>query len=346
MQPEPPPAVSVVVPCFNERGHIEACVRSLLAQQAPPGGFEVIVVDGLSTDGTRDILAKIAREDARLRVADNPRQKTACAMNLGIRLARGARIAIVGAHNRYAPDYLLRSWEKAQATGAENVGGAMMCEAIGWVQRAIAAAHHSGFSVGGARWHRPDYEGPADTVFGGFYQAEVFDRIGYFDEELVRNQDDELNLRLTRAGGVIWQSPTIQSWYRPRASLAALFRQYMQYGYWKVRVIQKHRLPASVRHLVPGAFVASVVFGALLAPFSAPAFWLWLALLVSYLVLSLGASLAVAARNGWSLFPILPVVFACYHFGYGYGFLRGMLDFLVLKRVGRAQFSRSTRGAP
>lgn len=230
-------------------------MRSILAQHRPPGDFEIIVADGMSEDGTAEILGRLAQENPRLRVIDNPSQTTPCGMNIGIREAQGDYIAIMGAHNRYAPDYLCESVKVLEETQADNVGGAMICEAKSWMQRTIAAAHHSSFSVGGARWHDPDYEGPADTVFGGVYNREVFDRIGLFDEEFVRNQDDEFNLRLTRSGGKIWQSPRIKSWYCPRGSLAALFWQYRQYGYWKVRVIQKHRTPASLRQLVPGGFV-------------------------------------------------------------------------------------------
>jgi succinoglycan biosynthesis protein ExoA len=343
MPPMPNPSVSVIVPCFNECDHIESCVRSLLAQQQPPGGFELIVVDGFSTDGTRELLAKLSEEDHHLRVVDNPQKITPCAMNIGIRIAAGSYIAILGAHNRYAPDYLLRSWEAASQTGADNVGGSLTCEPASLLQTAIAAAHHSFFSVGGARWHRPNYEGPADTVFGGFYKAEVFDKIGLFDEELVRNQDDELNLRLTRAGGHIWQCPKIKSWYHPRGSLKALLLQYAQYGYWKVRVIQKHRLPASWRHLVPGLFLLSLVAGAIASPFSRYVAALWIGVIGSYLAVNLGVSIFLAAKTSWRTLPLLPLVFACFHFGYGYGFLRGILDFLVLKRHRRGAFSSSTR---
>jgi succinoglycan biosynthesis protein ExoA len=337
------PDVSIVIPCRNERDHIETVLRSILTQDPPPGGFEVIIADGMSDDGTRSVLQRLATEDSRLRIVDNLQKITPSGMNTGIREARGRYIAIMGAHNRYAPDYLRRSVETLQKTGADNVGGAMSCEANGWVQRAIAAAHHSPFSVGGAKWHNVNYEGPTDTVFGGVYRREVFDRIGLFDEELVRNQDDEFNLRLIRAGGKIWQSPLIQSWYRPRASLLALTRQYKQYGYWKVRVIQKNALPSSVRHLVPCLFVSSLLILPVAALIWPLAMLLWLMLLFMYGT-SIGvASVLTAARAGWDLLAILPIVFACYHFSYGYGFLRGIFDFLVLRRGPHPIFVRITR---
>jgi len=233
----------------------------------------------------------------------------------------------MGAHNKYAPDYLKRSVEALQRTEADAVGGAMFCMSNSYMQRAISASHHSAFSVGGARWHNTSYEGPADTVFGGIYRREVFDRIGYFDEELIRNQDDEFNLRLTRRGGKIWQCPEIKSWYWPRSSLRALFAQYCQYGYWKVRVAQKHKLPASVRHLVPASFLL------VLAVLLVSSIWFGTARLLLtvtmslYLAASILASMLTAAQSSWSIFPVLPIVFACYHLAYGYGFLRGVLDF-------------------
>jgi succinoglycan biosynthesis protein ExoA len=337
------PAISVVIPCRNEKDHIEACVRSLLEQEEPPGGFEIIIADGMSDDGTTAILQRLREQAPLLRVVDNLGQLTPCGMNLGIHAARGRYIAIMGAHNRYANDYLRQSVEVLEETGADNVGGSMFCEAErGW-QHAIAAAHHSPFSVGGARWHNPEYEGPANTVFGGVYRREVFERIGLFDETLVRNQDDEFNLRLLRAGGMIWQSPRIRSWYKPRAGLADLFHQYRQYGYWKVRVIQKHKMPASIRHLVPGCFVLSMVVLPLVSFWWLPALWIWLAEVTVYSAVNAVVSSIAAASRGWKLFLLLPMVFASVHFGYGWGFLRGIIDFVVFRRPPTRVYSDLTR---
>src|SRR5438094_6830897 len=142
-----------------------------------------------------------------------------------------------------------------------------------YTERAIRAAFHSPCAVGGARSHCPDYEGYVDTVIYGCWNRAVFERVGYFDEELVRNQDDEHNLRIVRAGGKIYQSVQIRSAYHVRGSLPALFRQYMQYGYWKVLVVRKHQIPASIRHLAPGAFLASLGSLCGLGLFWPPALW-------------------------------------------------------------------------
>jgi glycosyltransferase involved in cell wall biosynthesis len=326
------PFVTIIIPCRNEKKFIESCVRSILSQQSPPGGFELIIADGMSDDGTRTILNKLAEEDSRLHVIDNPGRIVSTGLNSGIRVAQGKVIVRMDAHTEYASDYLRQCVTILQETAAENVGGPWVAKGKGLMGEAIAAAFQSPFGGGGARAHNPDYEGRVDTAYLGCWPREVFDRIGLFDEELVRNQDDEFNLRLTRAGGKIWQSPRIKSWYSPRRNLGALFKQYMQYGYWKVRVIQKHKLPASIRHLIPGGFVAMLVSLPLLSIRWEFAGLAWMGLGATYLVADLTASYLVAGRKGWKLFPLLPLVFFIYHLGYGFGFLRGVWDFVVLRR--------------
>jgi glycosyltransferase involved in cell wall biosynthesis len=351
-------AVTVVVAARNEEPFIEACVRSLLAQQEPVGGFEVIVAEGKSDDRTRPLLDGIAKSDDRLHVVDNPQRVTPAALNAAIRQARGRYIAIMSAHARYPDDYLIRCLELAERHEADNVGGPAIAEGDSYLQRAIAASHHSPFSVGGASWHSLEYEGKARTVFGGFYRRDVFDRIGMFDEELVRDQDDEFNFRLERAGGKIWQSPAIRSWYKPRSTLGGLFRQYQQYGYWKVRVMQKHGRAPAARHYVPGVFVAGLAALTALMLIAAATSLIWpdagglavfaaavLGVVVaSYAAVLVIASATTAAVYGWDLLPILPATFACYHLGYGIGFLRGLVDFVLRKNAApRASMSQLTR---
>jgi succinoglycan biosynthesis protein ExoA len=221
-------------------------------------------------------------------------------------------------------------------TGADNVGGPWRARGRTYLQKAIALAFQSPFSSGGAASHSLTREGEVDSVYLGCWRRSTLVRVGLFDEELVRNQDDELNLRLTLAGGKVWQSPRIQSWYSPRGSISALFRQYFQYGYWKVRVIQKHRRPASLRHLVPSLFMASLIVLMLATPFTIWAGWGLFGLLGAYLSLNLLATLATIRRwDHLRYLPVLPWLFLAFHWGYGLGFLVGLVDFGWRGRIGR-----------
>jgi glycosyltransferase involved in cell wall biosynthesis len=337
------PLVSIVLPCRNEARSIEAVLAAILAQKEPPGGLEVIVADGLSSDGTRERVLEAAKRDARIRLVDNPKCFTSHGLNAAIAAAGGEIIVRMDAHTIYAPDYVQCCVTTLRETGADNVGGAARTRAAGNIQRAIAAAYHSCFAVGGARFHDEHYEGYLDTVPYGCWPRATFEKYGLFDEELVRNQDDEHNLRIICGDGKVWQSSKIRSWYSPRDSILDLFRQYFQYGYWRVRVIQKHRLPASIRHVVPGAFVLILLACLAVSFLFPPAGWLGLGLAALYTVCLVAAALVTGAQSGWSLVPVLPAVFAAYHFGYGLGFVRGVLDFVVIKRRPRASATRLTR---
>ncbi len=338
-----PPIVSIIIPCRNEEGCIEACIRSILAQESTPGGLEIIVADGMSNDGTRETVNRLSKEDSRVQVIENPGRIVSTGLNAAIRAAQGEIIIRMDAHTEYAPDYVRQCLAVLEDTRADNVGGPWVAQGKGYVSETIAAAFQSPFAAGGARCHDPNYEGLVDTVYLGCWPRKVFDRLGLFDEELIRNQDDEFNLRLIRAGGKVWQSPRIRSWYSPRGSVAALLRQYCQYGYWKVRLIQKHKTPASVRHLAPGIFVFWLIALPFLSPWSLLATTLWLALAGTYSLCNLAASFLTASRRDWKLLPLLPLVFACYHFGYGYGFLRGIWDFVVMRRGPALSYTRLSR---
>src|SRR5579863_3983984 len=257
--------ISIVIPCRNEQQHINDFLDSLLAQDLPPDWrMEILVADGMSTDGTREILRQYAARVPSVRIIDNPGRIVSTGLNAAIQEAAGEVIIRMDAHTTYAPDYILECVKALETSGAENVGGPWVAVGRGTVSKAIAAAFRSPFCTGGGKAHDPNHEGEVDTVYLGCWPRMVFKVAGLFDPDLVRNQDDEFNFRLRRLGGRIWQSPRIRSSYTPRGSLVALFRQYMQYGYWKVAVIRKHRSLASWRHAVPPLFVASIVLGAVL----------------------------------------------------------------------------------
>jgi glycosyltransferase involved in cell wall biosynthesis len=339
----PEALTTVIVPCRNEFGHIETLLRSVLSQEGA-GNLEVLIADGLSDDGTLALLEESSRRDDRIRIIRNPEKIVSTGLNRAIREARGDVIVRMDVHSVYAPDYIARCRSTLESTGADNVGGPWQARGFTTLQVAIAIAFQSPFSSGGAGSHRVNYEGPVDSVYLGCWRKATLLRIGLFDEGLVRNQDDELNLRICRAGGTVWQTPAIQSWYVPRSSLIGLFKQYQQYGYWKVRVIQKHRLPASIRHLVPGAFVASLLLLLVLSTMLASARWLLGTLLGLYAAACLTASARECRRRTrWRYIAILPAVFGAYHFGYGWGFLRGAIDFVMMGRKGRTAYERLTR---
>lgn len=319
--------ITVIVPCRNERAHIAAFLDGLRAQKTDGMIWDAWIADGMSDDGTRDRALEHAARDARIHLIDNPGRTAASGLNAALARSAGkagGEIVIrMDVHTSYAGDYIAQCVATLEQTGADNVGGPWRAVGGSYVQRAIAAAFQSRFCAGGARSHDPDYEGPVDSVYLGCWRRETLDRVGWFDQTLARNQDDEWNLRLTRGGGRVWQNPTIRSWYNVRPSLPALARQYFAYGFWKVAVIRKHGKPASWRHLAPGLFLLLNVALIGWAPRMAAV------LDVPYAAMSLAFSIIAARRSGWSLLPILPVVFAVYHFSYGAGFLWGCVRTVV-----------------
>lgn len=330
-----PVRVSVVVPCRNERGHIRAFLEGLLQLERDGLECEFLIADGMSDDGTREILREFASRFPEIRWIDNPGRIVSTGLNAAIRAARGDIIVRMDVHARYAEDFLRRAVEVLEETGAANVGGAIRAEGRHYWSQAIAAASHAPYVCGGAATRQLEYEGPTDTVFPGCWRKETLERIGLFDEALVRNQDDELNYRITKAGGVVWQSRKIRCWYEPRGCLRKLFLQYFQYGFWKVAVIRKHGLPAKARHVVPGLFVLGLLLSGAAWMIAAAAGWeaaSWLGWMVAGQAGAYaGAAVVVASigarRAGWRLLPGVVAAIPCFHFGYGLGFLAGLWHF-------------------
>jgi succinoglycan biosynthesis protein ExoA len=261
--------VSVIVPCRNERRYIEGFCAGVMRQQLPPEWqLQLVVADGQSDDGTRELLQSIAQREPRVVWIDNPARIVSTGLNAALKLATGEVIVRMDVHSEYADDYVAQCLAVHAETSADNVGGpwhAVADENAGPMQQAVAAAFQSRWVAGGALSRQLDYDGWVDTVYLGSWPRQTFERFGGFDEQLVRNQDDEHNLRIVKGGGRVWQSSRIRSVYRPRANLSQVFRQYLQYGYWKPFVMKKHGQPASVRHAVPGVFVALLAVSLLMA---------------------------------------------------------------------------------
>lgn len=312
------------MPVRNEAAYIERSLSSVLAQTYSPERLEVLVADGMSDDDTRARVTSLAgHHPVTVRLLDNPERTVPFAMNRALREAKGEIIVRVDGHCEIPPDYVSRCVALLAQTGADCVGGCLETLGETAMARAIALAQSSRFGVGSATFRTGSAEArEVDTLAFGAYRQAVFERIGNFDEELTRNQDDEFNLRLTQGGGRIWLEPAITVRYYSRASLSGLWRQYYQYGLYKVLVIRKRGGLASWRHLVPALFVLALTASTVLALATRESRWLGL-VAGPYVLANLAAS-ALTARLHPRLMPRLPAIFAILHLSYGLGFLRGL----------------------
>jgi glycosyltransferase involved in cell wall biosynthesis len=320
--------VSVIVPCRNEERFITQCLESIFTGDYPEEQLEVLVIDGRSDDRTRQLVEEVTLTHPSLRLLDNPSRITPIALNAAIRAARGDVIIRMDAHVRYPPNYISLLVHALETTQADNVGCCIVTlpASDSPMARAIAVGISHPLGVGNSYFRtgtrRPRW---VDTVPFGCYRREVFDRIGLFDEELVRNQDDEFNFRLIKNGGRVLLMPDVTAHYYARGSLQALARMYYQYGLFKPLVARKVGRVMTVRQLVPALFVLGLLGSAALAPLYPVALMLLLTICASYLgVLCIGAAMASQAR-GIRCKLSLVAVFAVLHFSYGLGFLTGML---------------------
>ncbi len=331
------PFVSIVVPCRNEAAYIGPLLESMLANEYPRERLEVLIVDGMSDDGTRAVIADYADRHPWIQLLDNPTRTTPCGLNLGISRARGSVIMRMDAHAYYPANYIADLVDWLEQSGADNVGGACVTlpGAATATARAIAAVLAHPLGVGNARFRLGTNEPrEVDTVPFGCFRREVFERVGLFDEDLVRSQDSEFNFRLLRAGGRVLLVPGVVSQYYARESLGKLWRMFFQYGYFKPLVVRKVGAVMTARQLVPALFLSSVLLAALFAP------WLGAArLLLSFELGAYGAAdLIVAAilarREGVFVGLTSSVVFPILHLAYGVGYLLGTLEFLIRRRRG------------
>jgi glycosyltransferase involved in cell wall biosynthesis len=326
------PLVSILMPIRDERNFIERSLRSVLAQDYPTDRLEILVVDGMSTDGTRRYIEAVAadRPDLSIRLLDNPQKIVATGLNIGTREARGEILLRVDGHCEIGGDHVRRCVELLSDSrqAPAGVGGPVESVSSTVAGAAIAAAMSSRFGVGGSAF-RVGVKEPrlSDTIPFPAYPKATLAAAGPYDEELVRNQDDEYNYRIRSSGGQLLLDPRLRSRYYSRASLGRLWRQYREYGLWKVRVLQKHPRQMSARQFAPAALIAALLVGGVLA-LIVPDLWP-VPLLIggSYVVANLLASVGVALNQGARLLPALPGAFAALHFGYGLGFLFGLFRF-------------------
>ncbi len=318
--------VSLILPVRNEALFIQQCLDAILKQDYT-GPSEIIIVDGMSIDDTHIIIQEYQKKFVNIQLLDNPDKIVPTGMNRALRIAQGDIVIRVDGHTIIAPDYVRQCVEILLSSKADNVGGRMNARGEGKFGETVAIATSSPFGVGGARFHYSEQQEWVDTVYMGAWPRGVFEIIGLFDEELVRDQDDEFNYRLREHGGKILLDPKIKSVYTNRSSPRALWKQYFQYGFYKIRVLQKHPRQMSLRQFIPPLFVAALIFSLILT-LLIPGGWIALLLVGgSYLLANLTASLITASRKGWRHIVVLPLTFAILHLSYGLGFLTGLFHF-------------------
>jgi glycosyltransferase involved in cell wall biosynthesis len=321
------PFVTVIMPIRNESEFIQHSLGAVLAQEYPADRLEILVVDGMSNDGTRGLVREMLTEYLSARLIDNPRFIAAAALNIGIAEAKGEAVVRVDGHTIIAPDYVRRCVDVLVGTEADCVGGLMNAEGNTAFGEAIALATSTTFGVGDSHFHYAAQPQEAETVYLGAWPLKLFASTGFFRENVGCNEDDEFNYRLRANGGHIWLDPSIRSTYYPRSTLRALWRQYFRYGYYKIRVFQEVPGSAQLRHWVPPLFALAVTGGlpvALLLPFLRP---LYLGGLLLYALVNLFVSARIAARAGWRHLFRLPLAFASLHLAYGLGFWVGIVRF-------------------
>src|SRR5262249_52359102 len=265
------PKASIIIPCRNEARYIRSVVDSVLSSDLPNGRMEIIVVDGMSDDGTREILAEYERTYPELiRVLDNPKKVVPSSMNIGIRAARGQVIERLDAHAYYEKDYIAQCVEWLERSGADNVGGTCLVEPTEdtVIDRALARSISHPFGSGDAHHKTSQSREPryVDTVAFGCFRREIFDRIGCFREDMARSQDMGLNIRLRKSGGKILWVPHIKSRYQARSGLRRIIPYYFSNGFWVLFPLKFGVMAFRPRHLVPFAFVAWLMLTGVLSP--------------------------------------------------------------------------------
>lgn len=335
--------VSVICPIFNEERYIHKCIESVLAQDYPKDDMEVLFVDGMSTDTTRHIVAQYAAQYPFIHLLDNPHKIVPYAMNLGIQQAKGDIIVRLDAHAEYPSDYISKLKEGLKRYDAENVGGVCRTMPANDTSKAIAisAALCSPFGVGNSMFRiGVNHDMEVDTVPFGCFPKSVFDRVGFYDCDLIRNQDDELNARIINSGGKIVLLADIEIKYFARENFSKLYAMYYQYGLYKPLVNKKLGSPATIRQMIPPLFVFGILFGfflCLLFPYVGFVYLLGISLYFS-VGCYIGLQQAKEHRK-LSLFFLLPCAFLILHIGYGIGYWHGLAK-LLFKRSFNVEVSR------
>lgn len=324
--PSRKPFVSIIIPMRNEEKYISKCLQSVLSGEYPESDYEILVVDGSSTDRSREIVESLARVHPSIVLLHNPAKVVPPAMNIGLRIARGEYIVRMDAHSEYPPDYVRCCVEELERTGAANVGGRWITRpgSDTWVAKAIALLTQSATGVGNAHYRLGQSDRYVDTVPFGAYRRELFAQVGLFREDLVRHQDYELNARIRHAGGRIFLSSRVYNTYYNVPTVSKFMRQGRLNGVWVARCWRRYPVSFCVRHAAPLGLVGALAVPLILATFYPPFLNTSALLAATYLALAIATGLR-AAKVNWRYGFLVPLLMVSYHITYGVGTLWGLL---------------------
>lgn len=328
--------ISVICPIFNEEKYIAKCIESILQQDYPQADMEILFVDGMSNDHTRDIVSQYSTKHNNIKLLNNPHRTVPYAMNIGIRASQGDFLIRLDGHVKYPANYIsVLVHNIKNLPGAENVGGVCItlpCNDTN-ISHAIAIALSTSFGMGPSSFRVGGKNiCKVDTVPFGCFKASLFKRIGLYDEELTRNQDDELNGRIIKNGGTIYLIPDIKITYFSRDKVYKARRMFYQYGLYKPLVSKKLGKPATIRQFIPLLFLLGIVFGGFFSVFSDYISYVYFSILALYLLIEISIGCRYALKRRRPMLAILmPYVYFNIHICYGYGYLIGIFKILTHK---------------
>jgi cellulose synthase/poly-beta-1,6-N-acetylglucosamine synthase-like glycosyltransferase len=315
---------SIVIPTYNERDNITNCLDSILSQNYDMGLVDIVIVDGHSTDNTISKIKEYQQKFSNISVLENPERKTPTSLNIGVKQSKGEVIIILGAHASLDPDFIFFNNKYLNEKNLKVTGGTQINVGFTVIQKAIASAMENPFGMGSApyRWSRK--EKFVDTVVYAAYKRELFDEIGYFEENFSISEDSELNWRIRKAGYNIFFSPNIKSYYHPRRTIPKFIQQMFRYGILRVHMFKKHKSAVKITHLIPPSFVAALILILIftLAAVLNPIFLF--AVLLCYFFVNLLSVLLKVSKENLQFVPLISFLIFVLHFSWGFGFIVGL----------------------